>query len=164
MKLHLALFALVFNLSSGFRVEVRGPLGEETCTGDEYADFKECVMQGVAADPNIAGFVDVEDVAIVNREGERRLNCAVCPESAPRGTWCFTMCGSTRGRRLESGTDTPNLRGVQKEESAVFAGGRYTGNDEAKLILQAITECMEGVSMKDRCLGTIDTMTLTVTL
>jgi hypothetical protein len=164
MKLHLVLLASVFNLSSGFMAELKGPLAMEACTGDEYADFKQCVTQGVAVDPNLAGLIDMEDVAIVNRGGERRLNCDKCPPTAPRGTYCFTMCGSTRGRRLEAGTDTPNLRGVQAEDSAVFAGGRYTGNDEAKLILQAITECMEGVSMRDPCLGTLDTMTLTVTL
>jgi hypothetical protein len=45
IKLHLILLASVFNLSSGFRAEVRGSLGEETYTGDEYADFRICVMQ-----------------------------------------------------------------------------------------------------------------------
>jgi hypothetical protein len=75
MKLHLILLlASVFNLSSGFRAEVKGPLGKETCTGDEYADFKNCVTQGVATDPNLAGLIDIEDGAIVNRGGERKLN------------------------------------------------------------------------------------------
>jgi hypothetical protein len=85
MKLRLVLLASVFNLSSGFMAEATGPLGEETCTGGEYADFKDCVTQGVAADPNLGGLIDIEDVAIVNRGGERKLNCAVCPDSAPRG-------------------------------------------------------------------------------
>jgi hypothetical protein len=164
MKLHFVLLASVFNLSSGFMAELKGPLAKEACTGDEYTDFKECVTQGVAADPNLARLIDMEDVAIVNRGGERKLNCDVCPEHAPRGTYCFTVCGSTRRRRLETGTDTPNLRGAQEEDSAVFAGGKYNGNDEAKLILKAITKCLEGVSTKDPYLGTIDTMTLTVTL
>jgi hypothetical protein len=172
MKLHLILLlASVFNISSGFRAEVRGPLGEETCTGDEYADFKECVMQGVAADPNIAGFVDLEDVAIVNRGGDRRLSCRGCPtEGAPRGTWCFTMCGSTRRRRLEEeeeGTDTPKLRRVQEEvatDTAVFEGGAYTGNVEAILILEAMTTCLDDGFMYHPCLGASDTMTMTVTL
>jgi hypothetical protein len=164
MKLHLILLASVFNLSSGFRAEVRGLLGQEACTGDEYADFKECVMEGVAADPNLAGFVDVEDVAIVNRGGERRLNCAKCPESAPRGTWCFTMCGSTRRRRLEEGADTPNLRRVQETDTAVFEGGAYTGNVEAILILVAMTTCLDEGFTHHPCLGTTDTMTMTVTL
>jgi hypothetical protein len=164
MKLHLILLASVFNLSSGFRAEVTGVLGVETCTGDEYADFKECVMQGVAADPNIAGFVDTEDVSIVNRGGERRLNCAVCPARAPRGTWCFTMCGSTGRRLLEEGTDTPNLRRVQASDTAVFVGGVYTGNTEAILILEAMTTCLDDGFAHHPCLGTTDTMTMTVTL
>jgi hypothetical protein len=164
MKLHLILLASVFIISSGFRAEVRGPLGEETCTGDEYADFKECVMQGVAVDPKLAGFVDFEDVAIVNRGGERRLNCAVCPESAPRGTWCFTMCGSTRRRRLEEGADKPNLRRVQEADTAVFEGGAYTGNVEAILILEAMTTCLDDGFRHHPCLGATDTMTMTVTL
>jgi hypothetical protein len=166
MKLHLILLASFLSLSSGFRAEVRGPLGEETCTGDEYADFKECVIQGVAADPNLAGFVDLEDVAIVNRGGERRLNCAVCPQAAMfRGHWCFTMCGSTRGRRLEEGADTPNLRRVQEEaDTAVFEGGAYTGNVEAILILEAMTTCLDDGFPHHPCLGATDTMTMTVTL
>jgi hypothetical protein len=171
MKLHLILLASFLSLSSGFRAEVRGPLGEETCTGDEYADFKECVIQGVAADPNLAGFVDLEDVAIVNRGGERRLNCAVCPQAAMfRGHWCFTMCGSTRRRRLEEeeeGTDTPKLRRVQEEvatDTAVFEGGAYTGNVEAILILEAMTTCLNDGFMYHPCLGASDTMTMTVTL
>ncbi len=170
MKLHLILLlASVFNISSGFRAEVRGPLGEETCTGDEYADFKECVMQGVAADPNIAGFVDVEDVAIVNRGGERRLGfCDICPP-AFAGHFCFVWCGTKRGRGLEEGTDTPNLRRVQEEavtDTAVFEGetGAYTGNVEAILILEAMTTCLDDGFMHHPCLGATDTMTMTVTL
>jgi hypothetical protein len=165
MKLHLILLASVFHLSSGFRAEVRGPLGEETCTGDEYADFKECVMQGVASDPNLAGFVDTEDATIMNRGDERRLMCHVCPASAPRGTWCFTMCGRTGRRRLEEGTDsTPNLRRVQEADTAVFEGGAYTGNIEAISILAAMTTCLDAGFAHHPCLGPTDTMTMSVTL
>jgi hypothetical protein len=167
MKLHLILLASVFNLSSGFRAEVTGVLGQETCTGNEYADFKSCVMKGVAADPNLAGFVDTEDVSIVNRGGERRLNCAVCPSGAPMGHFCVVMCGSTpTGRRLEEGTDTPNLRRVQEADTAVFEGesGAYTGNVEAISILEVMTKCMDDKLTHHPCLGTTDTMTMTVTL
>jgi hypothetical protein len=166
MKLHLILLASVFNLSSGFRAEVTGVLGEETCTGGEYADFKECVMKGVAADPNLAGFVDTEDVSIVNRGGERRLSCAVCPAGAPMGHYCVVVCGSTPMRRLEEGTDTPNLRRVQEADTAVFEGesGTYTGNVEAISILEVMTKCLDDGFTHHPCLGTTDTMTMTVTL
>jgi hypothetical protein len=171
MKLHLILLVSVFNLSSGFVAEVRGALSEETCTGDEFADFKGCVMKGVAADPNLAGFVDDEDAAFVNRGGERRLDlCAVCPQAAMfRGHWCFYVCGSTRRRGLEEGTDTPNLRRVQAEaatDTAVFEGetGAYTGNVEAISILRAMTTCLDDGFTHHPCLGTTDTMTMTVTL
>jgi hypothetical protein len=167
MKLHLILLASVLNLSSGFMAEVKGPLGKEACNGGEYADFKNCVIQGVAADPNLAGLIDVEDVAIVNRGGARQLSCRGCPtEGAPRGTWCFTMCGSTRRRRLQEGTDsTPNLRRVQEEaDTAVFEGGAYTGNVEAIWILEAMTTCLDEELTHHPCLGTTDTMTMTVTL
>jgi hypothetical protein len=172
MKLHLILLASVFNLSSGFVAEVRGALSEETCTGDEFADFKGCVMKGVAANPSLAGFVDVEDAAFMNREGDRRLNlCAVCPPAAMRrGIWCFYICGHGRGRRgLEEVTDTPNLRRVQEEaatDTAVFEGKTraYTGNVEAILILEAMTTCLDDGFTHHPCLGTTDTMTMTVTL
>jgi hypothetical protein len=169
MKLHLILLlASVFNLSSGFMAEVKGPLGKETCTGDEYADFKECVMQGVSADPSLAGLIDIEDGAIVNRGGERKLNqCSGCPTGgAPRGHWCFYMCEGRRGRALEEGTDTPNLRRVQEADTAVFVGvtGTYTGNAEAISILEAMTTCLDDGFAHHPCLGTTDAMTMTVTL
>jgi hypothetical protein len=139
-------------------------LGAETCTGDEYADFKECVMQGVAADPNLVGFVDTEDAAIMNRGGERKLMCHVCPASAPIGTCCFTMCGSTGRRQLEECTGTPNLRRVQEANTAVFEGGAYTGNIMAISILAAMTTCLDDGFAHHPCLGATDTMTMTVTL
>jgi hypothetical protein len=161
MKLHLILLASLFNLSSGFMTEVKGPLGQEACTGDEYADFQTCITQGIAADSNLAGLIDIEDEAIVNRGGKRKKHCDVCPRSAHRGTWCFTLCGSTkmRPRRLEKGMNTPNLRRGPEADTAVFEKGAYTGNAEAILILEAMTTCLD-----NPCLGTTDTMTMTVTL
>jgi hypothetical protein len=162
MKLHLLLLASVFNLSSGFMAELKGTLAEEACTGKEYADFKQCVT----ADESMAGFVDFEDEAFLNRGGGRKLSCVGCPPSgAPRGTWCFTMCGSRRGRRLlEEDTDTSNLRRVQEEESAEFAGGEYTGNEEAKELAKGIIECLGGLLPNHPCLGDTVKMELTVTL
>jgi hypothetical protein len=167
MKLHLVLLASVFNLSSGFMAELKGPLAkDEACTGAEYADFKKCVEMGAATDSNLAGVaIDLEDEAFVNRGGERHMNmCAGCRGNEPRGTFCFTMCNGN-GRRLEAGTDTPNVRRAQKEVSGVFTGGIYIGgNDETNLILKTITECLEDLSSNHPCLGSINTMTLTVTL
>jgi hypothetical protein len=165
MKLHLLLLASVFSLSSGFMAELKGPLaGEEICIGNEYADFKTCINQGIATDINLAGIVDDEDIAIVTTAGdERKMSCSGCPSGAPRGTWCFTMCGSRR-RLLEEGTGTPNLRRVQESNTAVFEGGLYTGNAEAILILSYMTTCLDNGSTNHPCLGTSDTMKLTVTL
>jgi hypothetical protein len=162
MKLHLLLLASVFNLSSGFMAELKGTLAEEACTGKEYADFKQCVT----ADESMAGFVDFEDEAFVNRGDGRKLSCVGCPPSgAPRGTWCFTMCGSRRRRLLEEDTDTPNfLRRVQEDDSAVFAGGEYSGNEEAKELAKGIIKCLEGLSTNHPCLGDTVKMELTVTL
>jgi hypothetical protein len=54
MKLHLALcLASLFSLSSGFMAELRGPLTDEACSGEEYADFEECVMVATEADSNL---------------------------------------------------------------------------------------------------------------
>jgi hypothetical protein len=173
MKLHLILLASVFNLSSGFMAELKGLLGQETCTGGEYADFKSCVIQSIATDPNLAGFVDTEDISIMNRGGERKLSCSGCHATAPMGHYCVVMCGSTpSGRRLEEGTDTPNLRRVLQEEvyTAVFQGGEgvvagaYTGNVEAISILESMITCLDVGSTHHPCLGTTGTMTLTVTL
>jgi hypothetical protein len=162
MKLHLLLLASVFNLSSGFMAELTGTLAEEACTGAEYADFKQCVTE----DASMADFIDSKDEAFVNRGGDRKLSCWGCPASgAPRGTWCFVMCGSRRGRLLEEITDTPNfLRRVQADDSAVFAGGEYTGNDEAGKLAEGIIECLGGLSTNHPCLGDTANMTLTVTL
>jgi hypothetical protein len=166
MKLHLVLLlASLVSLSSGLMAELKGPLGHETCTGDEYSDFKNCVMQGIAADPNLTGsFGDIEEAAFVHGGGDDRklFSCAVCPSGAPRGTFCFYWCGGRR--RLEEVTDTPNLRRVQESDTAVFEGGAFTGNAEGILILKSMTTCLDEGSAAFPCLGTTDTMTLTVTL
>jgi hypothetical protein len=113
----------------------------------------------------MADFVDYEDEAFVNRGG-RKLSCRGCPTSgAPRGTWCYTMCGSQRRRLLEEVTDTPNfLRRVQEDNSAVYSDGLYTGTDEAKELAKGIIECLGGLSTNHPCLGDTANMTLTVTL
>ena len=161
MKLHLVLLASVFNLSSGFMAELKGTLAEEVCTGGEYADFKSCVTLGAAADPILPVLNSTYDLSFVNNEGEdRKLNwCSGCTGGAPRGTFCFTVCGGRR--RLEEGADTSNLRRVQVADSVVFEGGTYTGDDEPKQIAEDIIECL-GVSHP--CLGSTDSMILTVTL
>jgi hypothetical protein len=175
MNLHLLLLASVFNLSSGFMAELKGTLAEAegSCTGAEYADFKHCVTLGATADPSIdAEFIDFEDLAVVKSGGDdRRLqsnHCRArgCNGTQPRGTFCYTMCGGS-GRRLEQeGTDKPNfLRRVAEEDSAVFAGGEYTGtNDEAIAIAKDIIECFGELSTNHPCLGDTVDMTLTVIL
>jgi hypothetical protein len=166
MKLHLILFlTAVVNLSSGFMAELKGPLGHEACTGAEYSDFKTCVIQGVDADPNLTGFTDIEDEAFVHSGGDdRKLNwCNGCTGGAPRGTFCFTVCGGRR-RLEEASTDTPNTRRVEEADTAVFQGGAYTGNAEGIMILETMTKCLDAGSADFPCLGTTDTMTLTVTM
>jgi hypothetical protein len=163
MKLHLLLLISLFNVSSGFMAELKGTLAEEACTGSEYADFKQCVT----ADVSMVDFIDFEDESFVNRDGDsRRLSCMGCPTSgAPRGTWCFVMCGSGR-RLLEEVTDMPNLRRlVQPDEfTAVFGGGELTGNGRAKQVAKTVIECFETLSENHPCLGSTVDMTLTVTL
>jgi hypothetical protein len=184
MKLHLLLLASLFNLSSaGFMVELTGTLAEEACTGEEYADFKYCVNQSTASDPFLTESTDLVDEAFVTQStdlvdealvtqstdlvddqgNDRKLNwCAGCTGGAPRGTFCFTVCGGRR--RLEEAADTPNLRRVQEGKYAEYQGGSYTGNGEAKQIAKEIIECLVGSSTHHPCLGSTDNMTLTVTL
>jgi hypothetical protein len=151
MLLRLLLLASLCNLSSGFVAQLKGLLTEEACNGEEYADFTKCAMLGAAADPNLSAFANFEEEGFMNRGGERQLDdhCQTefnCPTdgSAPRGTFCFTQCGSGRRRRLsEKGTDTPkHLRRVQHDNVASFQGGVYTGNDDAKEIAQYIITCL----------------------
>jgi hypothetical protein len=165
MKLLLLVVASLLNLSSGaFMAELRGPLNEEACTGTEYADFKQCATLGAESDSSLPVLAELEEEAFVNRGGERQLGwCSGCTGGAPRGTFCFTVCG---GRRLsEEGMATPNLRRLERPEFvAVFEDGAYTGNGKSKRIAEAIIGCLGGVSTNHPCLGTTDKMTLTVTL
>jgi hypothetical protein len=170
MKLHLLLLASLCNLSSGIMVELKGKLAEEACTGEEYADFKYCVKQSSALDPFLTQWTDFEDEAFVHRDhgDERQLGwCDGCPYGAPRGTFCFTVCGGGR-RRLEEATDKPNLRRVQEltqeYKRAEFEGGNYTGNGDAKQIAREIIECLAEDSTHHPCLGSADKMKLKVTL
>jgi hypothetical protein len=147
--------------------ELRGKLTEVACSGEEYAEFKHCATQGVDADPIIPeDFSEIEENFFVNRGGDdRKLQgwCNGCTGGAPRGTFCFTMCG---GRRLsEEGTNTPNLRRLQQPDfTAVFEDGEVTGNGRARHVAKTIIECMADASEKYPCLGSTDTMTLTVSL
>jgi hypothetical protein len=61
MKLHLPILASLFTLSGGFMAELRGPLTEDVCTGEEYADFTHCVTLGVAADPSLPVLTDLDE-------------------------------------------------------------------------------------------------------
>jgi hypothetical protein len=150
MKLHLLLLASLFNLSVGFMAELKGPLGLAECTGDEYAEFRHCL-------PDVT---DIESEAFVNRGGMRKLNCDGCPDGAPRGTWCFTVCGSGR-RRMEEGT---NLRRVQADEEshAEYSLGVYNGTGDALIYAELCIECLGNVTVSHPCLGSTATMTLKV--
>jgi hypothetical protein len=165
MKLSLLLLASLFNASSGeFMAELRGRLTEEPCTGAEYADFKYCAMMGIAADPSLPALAEIEEEAFVNRGGERQLGwCSGCNGRAPKGTFCYTVCG---GRRLsEKGMDTPNLRSLEKPEFvSAYENRVYTGNDKSNRVAEAIIDCLGVLSTNHPCLGSTDTMTLRVTL
>jgi hypothetical protein len=165
MKLHLLLLVSLFNLSSGFMAELKGPLTGGACTGEEYADFKHCVTRGADADPNLPSHLtELEEEAFTNHAGgQRKLfsPCGGCRSGAPRGTFCYTYCGRGR-RRLEEDSDTPDLRRLEEDNVAVFECGVYIGNDEAKQVAEVIIECLGDVSTNHPCLGSIDTMTLVV--
>ena len=182
MKLHLLLLSSLFHLSSGFMAELRGPLTEAACTGEEYADFRHCAEHGVETDQSLPALNDatLEDLAFINHghEDDRRLQfnwCSGCTGGAPRGTFCFTVCGGRRRLSEEGTMDTPNLRRLAQsvlvaelvavpELVAVFENGEYTGNGKAKQISKAIIECLGDVSTNHPCLGSTDAMVLTVTL
>jgi hypothetical protein len=175
MKLYLLLLPSLFHLSRGFMAELRGPLTDEACTGEEYADFRHCAAHGVETDQSLPALNEaaLDDMAFINHghEDDRRLNhgfnwCSGCTGGAPRGTFCFTVCGGRRRLSEKEGTmDTPNLRRLDPPEFvAVFENGEYTGNGQAKQIAKAVMECLENVSTKHPCLGSTDTMVLTVTL
>jgi hypothetical protein len=173
MKLHLLLLPSLFHLSSGFMAELRGPLTEAACSGDEYADFRHCAALGVETDQSLPPLneAELDDLAFMNHghEDDRRLShnnwCSGCTGGAPRGTFCFTVCGGRRRLSEEGNMDTPNLRRlILPEFVAVFENGSYTGNGKAKQIAKSIIECVRDVSTDHPCLGSTDTMVLTVTL
>jgi hypothetical protein len=145
--------------------ELRGPLTGEVCTGEEYADFKHCVTMGAEADPNLPShFTELEEEAFTNHAGGHRQlysPCGGCRSGAPKGTFCYTYCGTGR-RRLEEVTDTPDLRRLEEDNVAVFQDGSYIGNDDAKQVAELIMECLGDVSTSHPCLGSTDTMTLIV--
>jgi hypothetical protein len=179
MKLHLLLLPSLFHLSSGLMAELRGPLTEVACTGDEYDDFRHCVAEGMGTDAvvdlPVLDASELNEVAFMNNN-DRRLNhggsvnwCGGCQGGAyAKGSFCFTFCNNGRRRLSEevtTGMDSPNLRRlVQPDFVAVFENGAYTGNGEAKQIAKATIECLGDVSTNHPCLGSIDTMVLTITL
>jgi hypothetical protein len=172
MKLHLLLLASVslFNLSSGFMAELRGPVTAEECTGDEYAGFQHCAMLGAEVDPSLVVLSEIEEEALVNHRDSRwQLSCSGCLDRAPTDTFCYTFCASD-GRRLalEQGVllDTPpNLRRVMVEDNiAIFENGYYIGGDDARDIAEDIIACLGDVLTHHPCLGTINTMSLIVTV
>jgi hypothetical protein len=170
MKLHLLLLASLFNLSTGFMAELKGPLTDEKCEGDEYADFRRCAMLG-AVGVGVTALQEsaLNEEAFMNQGGERQLvnPCTGCPDGAQRrGSFCFTFCGS--GRRLlseEGSMDTPNLRRLaQPDLVGGVDKGAYFGNGRAKKIAEVTIECLGKVSTNHPCLGSTETMVLTVTL
>jgi hypothetical protein len=167
MKLHLILLASLIHLSSGFEVELKGPLNEEACTGNEYDNFASCVAQGVALDPNLAELTDLVGDSFMNPISDRKLQtvnyCNRCRGNEPRGTYCFTRCNQNMRRLEDLGTVTSNLRGVVQESgSVVFKDNEYCpANGEAQQLAKAIIECL---SNDYACLGDPADMTLTVTL
>jgi hypothetical protein len=154
MRFHLLLSVSLFHLSRGFMAELSGPIHEETCTGEEYADFQFCALQGAAADSSIPELHQLEQVALVTHHGRHLGICGGCRGGAPRGTFCFTWCG--RGRRLlQEGTG-------DVDNTAIYTGGEFIGNGAAVEVAEAIIECLEGISTTHACLGAIETLTLMV--
>jgi hypothetical protein len=167
MKLHLLLLISLCSFSSGYMVELRGPLTAEECTGNEYAGFKHCAMLGSEVDPNFSVLSGIEEEALVNRgDSRRRLSCSGCTDGATTETFCYTFCA--RGRRLlEEGvhTGTPNLRRIMVEDNiAIFENGAYMGGGDARDIAEDVVVCLEDVLTNHSCLGTINTMSLIVTV
>jgi hypothetical protein len=167
MKIYLLLLASLFSLSSGFMAELRGPLTDEACSGTEYADFEQCVMDATDADLNLPSkLTAIEEKAFMDDVGgQRKLQynmCGGCRGGAPRGTFCYTYCG--RGRRLlEDATDTPDLKRLLEEDRvAIFRGDEYIGNTEAIQVAKDVIECFGGLSTSHPCLGSTDTMTLII--
>jgi hypothetical protein len=153
MKLQLVLLAALLNLArGGFMAELTGSLAADVpCTGDEYADFKQCIPANVADD---------EEEALFSRGGDRALGwCSGCTGGAPRGTFCFTVCGGRR--RLEEGT---SLRKLEGSTEAVCENGDCTGTVDSLALGYAnkIISCMDAVSATHLCLGDTTNMKLVV--
>jgi hypothetical protein len=167
MKLPLLLLvSMLFHLSNGFMAELTGKLSNETtCTGNEFADFKQCAKQGATSDPNLPEEYEIEEKAYVTQYGSgRQLGvCGGCPLVAPRGTFCYTWCGRGSARRLleDESTDTPSSRRLN-DNVAVYNQGVYTGGVEAVAIAEVIIGCFQNVSSSHPCLGSTADMTLTV--
>jgi hypothetical protein len=136
-------------------VELKGELTEEACSGDEYADFSSCTTFG--AGPLSA---QLHGQGFVNPEGDRQLSCAGCTGGAPRGTWCFTMCGGRR--RLGEDTDEHDSRRL--DNSAIFEDGAFVGNPGAVNIAEKIMTCFLGgdASTNHPCLGSVVSMIVTL--
>jgi hypothetical protein len=154
MKLHLIILASLLNLAmGGFMAELQGSLTAEPCTGEEYADFKQCLPANVA---------DEEEEAIFSNGGERKLGtgwCRGCRGSYPKGHFCFTVCGT--GRRLEEGTSLRHLQGLGKSV-AEYNAGDYSGDGIALEYATEIIECLGTLSAHHKCLGDTADMTLSV--
>jgi hypothetical protein len=150
MKLSLIIFASFLNLAvGGFMAELTGSLTAEPCTGDEYADFKQCLPANVG---------DEEEEALFSPGDDRALGwCSGCTGGAPRGTFCFTVCGGRR--RLEEGT---NLRKLQDASAPEYKGGDFSGTGLALGYAEEIIECLKTVSASDLCLGDTADMKLVI--
>ncbi len=131
--------------------ELPGSLTEVPCTGEEYADFKQCLPANV---------VDEQEVAIFSNGGERKLGtgwCGGCVGTYFKGHFCFTVCGT--GRRLEEGT---GLRHLQDGSAAEYNAGEYSGTGVALGYATEIIECLTALSAHHLCLGNAADMTLAV--
>jgi hypothetical protein len=154
MKLSLILLASLLSLvRGGFMAELTGSLTSEPCTGDEYADFKQCLPANLA---------DEEEAALLSHGDERKLGwCSGCRGlEYPRGTFCFTVCGRFH-RRLEEGT---GLRHLQASNEAEYNAGTYTGTGPALDYATEIINCLGTVSASHLCLGDAADMKLIVTV
>jgi hypothetical protein len=150
MKLSLIIFASLLNLAmGGFMAELTGSLTADPCTGDEYADFKQCLPANVG---------DEEEEALFSRGSDRALGwCSGCRGGAPRGTFCFTVCGGRR--RLEEGT---SLRKLQDGSAAEYNAGDISGTGIALEYANEIIGCLKTVSATHLCLGDATDMKLVV--
>jgi hypothetical protein len=160
MKLHLILLASLFHLFNGFMVELRGELTEETCTGEEYADFSSCTTLALLGNPilplSLLGNPILQGQAFINPDVRQLQTCNACPGGSPRGTWCFTVCNARR--RLGEDTDKQDSRRL--DHTAIFEDGAFEGHAGAVHIGEKIMECFVGENHP--CLGSIVSMVVTL--